>query len=255
MPRDQQDAGPEATDTAYTVAFRAAQLDVDSLDVTEAANRLKRRPAALVAELAAYLDHWSDVRRTSGRPAAAWRKPLEVAREADADNYRDRLRTLLAGDDRKAQAAPLQHWPASRWPASYRPRRQCCSASPSKAPAIGRRQSTCSTGPWRGIPAMSGSISPWPGPWGGSGRRCGGAGAVLHGRARPAARDRARLGPPARLRWVAAPRPRPSFATWLTTGATPRGISRVSASASKTMASPMRRIGFWTAPSQRAARR
>ena len=76
--------------------------------MTEAAARLKRRPAAVVVELAAYLDHWSGVRREARRPAASWRKPLEVARAADADDYRDRLRALLAVDDRKAVAAKLK---------------------------------------------------------------------------------------------------------------------------------------------------
>ena len=48
------------------------------------------------------------MRREAGRPAASWRRPLEVARAVDRDNYRDRLRALLAGEDRKAQAAPLK---------------------------------------------------------------------------------------------------------------------------------------------------
>ena len=44
----------------------------------------------------------------AGRPAASWRKPLELARAADGDDYRNRLRALLAGDDRKALAAQLK---------------------------------------------------------------------------------------------------------------------------------------------------
>jgi serine/threonine-protein kinase len=105
---NQQDAGASATDEAYAEAFRAAGIDLDTLSVTEAADRLKRRPAALVVELAGFLDHWSSVRRASKRPAASWRQPLEVARSADADNYRDQLRALMTGDDLKAAAAPLR---------------------------------------------------------------------------------------------------------------------------------------------------
>jgi tetratricopeptide (TPR) repeat protein len=104
---NQQEAGPEATDAAYAAAFRAAELDLDALEVAEAAARLRRRPAAVVVELAAYLDHWSGVRREA-RPPLAWRKPLELARDADADGYRNRLRDLLAADDLKAQAAQLK---------------------------------------------------------------------------------------------------------------------------------------------------
>jgi serine/threonine-protein kinase len=104
---NQQEAGPEATDADYATAFRAAELDLEDLDVAEAAARLQRRPAAVVVELAAYLDHWSAVRRQA-RPPAAWRKPLDVARAADRDAYRNRLRALLAAEDLKAQAAQLK---------------------------------------------------------------------------------------------------------------------------------------------------
>jgi tetratricopeptide (TPR) repeat protein len=104
---NQQEAGPEATDAAYAAAFRAADVDLQALDAAEAAARLRQRPAAVVVELAAYLDHWSGVRREA-RLSEAWRRPLDVARAADADDYRNRLRALLAADDLKAQAAKLK---------------------------------------------------------------------------------------------------------------------------------------------------
>jgi serine/threonine-protein kinase len=104
----QQDAGPEATDLAYAEAFRAADLDIDTLDAAEAAARIRRRTAPLVVELAAYLDHWGDVRRQAGRPAPKWRKPLEVARAADSDDYRNRLRTLLTTSDPETDPARLK---------------------------------------------------------------------------------------------------------------------------------------------------
>jgi serine/threonine-protein kinase len=102
-----QEAGPEATDAAYAAAFRAADLDLAALDVAEAAARFRRRPPAVVVELAAYLDHWSGVRREARSPAA-WRKTLDVARAADADDYRNRLRGLVAAEDLKAQSAKLK---------------------------------------------------------------------------------------------------------------------------------------------------
>jgi tetratricopeptide (TPR) repeat protein len=104
----QQDAGLEATDLAYAEAFRAADLDIDALPAAEAAARIRRRSAAVVVELAAYLDHWGHVRRQASRPAAAWRKPLEVARVADSDDFRNRLRALLNTDDSKGDAAKLK---------------------------------------------------------------------------------------------------------------------------------------------------
>jgi serine/threonine-protein kinase len=104
---NEHEDGPEALDTGYAAAFRAARLDVDVLGVVEATARLRQRSAPVVVELVAYLDHWSAVRRLARMPAAAWRKPLEVAQAADADDYRNRLRALLAVDDLKAQSAKL----------------------------------------------------------------------------------------------------------------------------------------------------
>ena len=45
---NQQDAGEEATDAAYTGAFRDAGLDLDALGETEAADRLRRGPADVI---------------------------------------------------------------------------------------------------------------------------------------------------------------------------------------------------------------
>jgi serine/threonine-protein kinase len=105
---NEQEDGPEALDASYAAAFRAAELDLDVLGEAEASARLRRRTAAMVIELVAYLDHWSGVRRLARLPAASWRKPLEVAQAADADDYRNRLRALLAADDLKAQSAKLK---------------------------------------------------------------------------------------------------------------------------------------------------
>jgi serine/threonine-protein kinase len=104
---NRQDAGDAATDAAYADAFRAADLDIDALDA-EAAARLRRRPAAVVVELAAFLDDWSAVRRAARPSADAWKKPLEVARAADADAYRGRLRALLEATDDGTRAAKLK---------------------------------------------------------------------------------------------------------------------------------------------------
>src|SRR5262249_53048716 len=50
-----------------------------------------------------FLDDWSDVRRLAKRPVAAWRQPLEAARRADPDPYRDRLRAILLAEDRRPE--------------------------------------------------------------------------------------------------------------------------------------------------------
>jgi serine/threonine-protein kinase len=105
---NQQDVGADSTDAAYAAAFRAAGMDLDALGPGEFARRLGRQPEAVVIELSAFLDNWSAVRRAAKRPAAAWGKPLEVARLADPDPYRDRLRTTLLAEDRRPEAEALK---------------------------------------------------------------------------------------------------------------------------------------------------
>ena len=104
---NQYDVGTDGTDVAYATAFRDAGLDLDALEPAEFARRLRRQPEAAVVELSAFLDDWSAVRRAANRPVAAWRRPLEAARLADPDPYRDRLRTILLAEDRKPQAEAL----------------------------------------------------------------------------------------------------------------------------------------------------
>jgi serine/threonine-protein kinase len=104
----QLDLGAGATDTAYAEAFRRAGIDIDALPPAEAAARLRARPASVRLPLVGYLDAWTTVRRADEQPAMRWRRPLAVARAADGDPGRDRLRALVGRDDLKTQAAALQ---------------------------------------------------------------------------------------------------------------------------------------------------
>ena len=104
---NQQDVGIEGTDAAYATAFRDAGLDLDALEPAEFARGLRRQPEAVIIEVSAFLDDWSAVRRAAHRPVAAWRRPMEAARQADGDPYRDRLRAILLAEDRKPQAEAL----------------------------------------------------------------------------------------------------------------------------------------------------
>jgi serine/threonine-protein kinase len=105
---NQEDVGAEGTDAAYATAFRAAEMDLDALEPGELARRLRRRREAVAIELSAFLDDWSAVRREARRPVSAWRKPLEAARLADPDPYRDRLREALLAEDRRREAGALK---------------------------------------------------------------------------------------------------------------------------------------------------
>ena len=93
---------------AYAEAFRRAGIDLDRLAPAEAAGRLRARPAAVVLRVLPYLDSWSLVRRGAGQPAERWRRPLAVARAADSDPYRNRLRELVETPDGQDPRAALR---------------------------------------------------------------------------------------------------------------------------------------------------
>jgi serine/threonine-protein kinase len=88
-------------DAACARAFRDYGIDLAELPVAQAASRLRGRTVCL--ELAQALDFWSAVRRRSGkRGPPDWKQLLEVARAADPDAWRSKLRAALQNDDREA---------------------------------------------------------------------------------------------------------------------------------------------------------
>src|SRR5262249_4984806 len=82
-------------DRHYGEVFREANLDVDALPADEAGERIGRTTVAV--EVAAHLDNWSFVRRRS-KPGD-WKHLLRVARAADRDGWRTRLREALERQD------------------------------------------------------------------------------------------------------------------------------------------------------------
>jgi tetratricopeptide (TPR) repeat protein/tRNA A-37 threonylcarbamoyl transferase component Bud32 len=105
---NEEEVGIDVTDAAYTAAFRAAELDLETLEPAELARRLRRLPEADVVELAAFLDDWSGMRRWAGRPISTWRRPMEAARLADSDSYRDGFRALFLVERRKLEVEKLK---------------------------------------------------------------------------------------------------------------------------------------------------
>jgi Flp pilus assembly protein TadD len=99
---------PGVTDMAYAETLRRAGIDLDNLTPAEAADRLRARPAAVVLQVLPYLDSWSLVRRNDEQPAERWQRPLAVARAADSDAYRNRLRALVERPDIRNQGAALR---------------------------------------------------------------------------------------------------------------------------------------------------
>jgi serine/threonine protein kinase/tetratricopeptide (TPR) repeat protein len=88
----------EGSSAAYGEAFAWYGLDLDGLDPQEAGERL--RSSSIRMELAAALDDWAWLRR--GLRSGGWQQQLAVARAADPDPWRGRLRDALEKEDPRA---------------------------------------------------------------------------------------------------------------------------------------------------------
>src|SRR5262249_13915401 len=87
-------------DQAYAAAFRDHGIDVGKLDPAQAAERIRKQ--AIRAELVAALDDWAAARRAASKGNdKAWQHLVAVARAADADGWRNRLREAWQRSDRK----------------------------------------------------------------------------------------------------------------------------------------------------------
>ena len=87
-------------DRRYGEMFREANLDVDALPADEAGERI--RSTTVAVELAAALDEWSYARIQSGASGDRRKHLLRVARAADRDGWRTRLRVAVENEDREA---------------------------------------------------------------------------------------------------------------------------------------------------------
>ena len=105
------DRGGWSTDAAYAEAFREAGLDVAALPADEAARRMRARPPAVATALAAAVDDWAAIRRDRRNDRAGAASLASMARAADPDDWRNRLRTALDQPDAAARrtAAPRGH--------------------------------------------------------------------------------------------------------------------------------------------------
>jgi serine/threonine protein kinase/Tfp pilus assembly protein PilF len=87
-------------DSSYAEAFRKYGIDVDALETSEAAERIKAR--AIRLELAVALDVWADRRqRVGGAGDESWKRLLQVARTADPDPWRVQMRNAALRTDRE----------------------------------------------------------------------------------------------------------------------------------------------------------
>jgi tetratricopeptide (TPR) repeat protein len=89
------------SDSQYERVFRQYGVDVIVLEPSEAAQRIHRK--SIRVELAAALDDWAMARRQIGRKSdTSWKDLLALARAADGDELRGRLREALAKGDQQA---------------------------------------------------------------------------------------------------------------------------------------------------------
>ena len=88
----------------YGETFRGAGLDVETLPPEQVGQSI--RTSTVAVEVAAALDDWAWIRRRHLAPEdTSWKRLLRVARAADPDEGRTRLRNALEQGDRKALIA------------------------------------------------------------------------------------------------------------------------------------------------------
>jgi serine/threonine-protein kinase len=86
---------PATCDSDYIAAFREAGIEFPAISPAEAGARIKARPPDVAIELAAALDHWSDLRRSILHDTVGADRLTEVASAADPDPWRNRLRETM----------------------------------------------------------------------------------------------------------------------------------------------------------------
>jgi serine/threonine-protein kinase len=97
LPRKGGAVDVPAIETAHRTAFRRYGLDLDRLAPSTAAARI--RTSKVRVDLVTTLDGWALLRKLEG---GDWQRLLAVARLADPDSVRNRLRDLILGDFNRA---------------------------------------------------------------------------------------------------------------------------------------------------------
>jgi tetratricopeptide (TPR) repeat protein len=100
----------EQTDEDFAAAFRAYGYDLAEGDPAEIGARLGERRIA--ADLAAAIDDWCLLQRSARKlHDRDWKRLVEIARAADPDEFRNRVRSAAAAKDVSALTAILRALP------------------------------------------------------------------------------------------------------------------------------------------------
>jgi serine/threonine protein kinase/tetratricopeptide (TPR) repeat protein len=90
----------QVADVEFASAFREFGIDIESLEVGEAAKLIKE--SSIAEQLALALDEWAGAHRKAGKEGdATWTKLLAIARNADSDPLRSTVRDALWKRDRQ----------------------------------------------------------------------------------------------------------------------------------------------------------
>jgi len=105
----------EQAENDYRLAFAEYGIDIDSLTLEEAAQRL--RPRKVATELAAALDSWALARSSLANDDNGWKRLVALAQAADPDERRGQLRKAWELKDRAslqtlAMSEQVNHLPA-----------------------------------------------------------------------------------------------------------------------------------------------
>jgi eukaryotic-like serine/threonine-protein kinase len=101
------DETPDQSDARYVEAFRARGIDPDRTSTADAGRGIASRPPRMALALAAALDSWAAGRRGQGDRTGAERIAA-VARQADPDPWRNRLRAAEAEPDLTVRRGALR---------------------------------------------------------------------------------------------------------------------------------------------------
>jgi serine/threonine protein kinase/tetratricopeptide (TPR) repeat protein len=103
-------------DDDFGAAFRQYGIDVEKMDVAEAAARIRERE--ITQELVAAVDQWAEVRRANRPKENGWKHLLAVAKAADGDTFRNQVREGLERRDLKGLAKMAASGNADSLPSS-----------------------------------------------------------------------------------------------------------------------------------------
>jgi serine/threonine-protein kinase len=96
------------TDADYADAFREAGMDVNALTPAQFGAVIRSRPTTVKIAIAAALDDWAAVRRDGRDDTEGAVRLLDMARIADPDPWRNRLREVLRDSSSQERAADLR---------------------------------------------------------------------------------------------------------------------------------------------------